>query len=129
MANEYSLGTGAYLKRLKNGYHDSVTQSILTLAQAAEVESPLYVQALAALRTARQAEDDAYQRVSGKDFTSEDLKAADRLQDQYMTTVRNLLASYEYLPETEPMRRTARELSDRFGSLEALRPRPTKYRT
>lgn len=118
MASEYSLGTCAYLSRLKNSYHDSVTQNILALAQAAEVENATYAQAIAALRTARQAEDDAYKRNSDKDFAGEDLKAADILQDKYMTAVRNMLAAYRYLPETEPLQRQAREMLQTFDDFD-----------
>ena len=101
-----------WLRKLKNSYHDDLTQQIMTLCQGAEVENTRYAELLAALRTARQAEDTAYKRLMGRDFTSDDLAAADRLQDAY------LLAAYLRLPETveadAPTRRKAQELLQAF---------------
>lgn len=103
-----------WLRKLKNSYHDDLSQQIMTLCQGAEVENTRYAELLAALRTARQAEDTAYKRLMGRDFTSDDLAAADRLQDAYMYTVRDLLMAYLRLPETveadAPTRRKAQEL-------------------
>ena len=67
----------------------------------------MLVQAVDGVHTARQAEDTAYKRFSGKDFASDDLNAADQLEDKYMSTIHNLLNALLYLPETEPMRRKA----------------------
>lgn len=103
-----------WLKSLKNSYHDDTTQHILTLCQGAEVENQRYAELLSALRTARQAEDTAYKRLLGRDFTSDDLQAADRLQDAYMNTVHDLLMAHLRLPETveadAALRRKAQEL-------------------
>ena len=65
----------------------------------------MLLQAIAAVHTTRLAEDKAYRRYSGKDFTSDDLKGADQLEDKYMSTIHNILNALLYLPETEPMRR------------------------
>ena len=97
----------SYLLRLTNANHDGVTQQILGRLQSAEIENQLYAQALAGVRSARQAEDAAYRRFSGKDFASDDLKAADQLEDKYMSVIHNVLNALLYLPESEPMRRKA----------------------
>ena len=99
--------TTSYLSRLSNANHDGVTQQIDDRLQAFETDNQMLVQAAAAVHQARQKEDEAYRRFSGKDFASDDLKAADQLEDKYMATVRNVLNGLLYLPETEPMRRKA----------------------
>lgn len=62
-------------------------------------------------------EGTAYRRFSGKDFASDDLKAADRLEDQYMSTIKNVLGGLLYLPETEPMHRKAQQAAQVFKDL------------
>ena len=49
--------------------------------------------AVSGVHTARQGEDTAYRRYSGKDFASDDLKREDALEDKYMSTIRALLRS------------------------------------
>ena len=99
--------TTSYLTRLTNANHDGVTQQISDRLQQAAVSNPMLAEATKAVAAARQKEDDAYRRYSGKDFASDDLKAADELEDKYMAAVRNILNGYLYLPESEPMRRKA----------------------
>lgn len=99
--------TTSYLTRLTNANHDGVTQQILNRLQEAKVTNPMLAEATKAVAEARQKEDDAYRRYSGKDFVSDDLKAADELEDNYMSTVHNALNALLYLPKTEPMRRKA----------------------
>ena len=99
--------TTSYLTRLTNANHDGVTQQISDRLQQAAVSNPMLAEATKAVVAARQKEDDAYRRYSGKDFASDDLKAADELEDKYMAAVRNILNGYLYLPESEPMRRKA----------------------
>ena len=48
---------------------------------------------MSGVHTARQGEDTAYRRYSGKDFASDDLKREDALEDKYMSTIRALLRS------------------------------------
>ena len=105
MANR-TLGT-SYLVRLSNSNHDGVTQQICDRLRDFETENMMLIQAIDGVHTARQAEDTAYKRFSGKDFASDDLKAADQLEDKYMSTIHNILNALLYLPETEPMRRKA----------------------
>ena len=62
---------------------------------------------MSGVHTARQGEDTAYRRYSGKDFASDDLKREDALEDKYMSTIRALLNALLCLPETEPLRRKA----------------------
>ncbi len=73
--------------------HDGVTQQIDDRLQGFETENTMLQQAAAAVHTARQAEDTAYRRYSGKDFASDDLKREDALEDKYMSTIRALLRS------------------------------------
>lgn len=99
--------TSSYLSRLTNANHDGVTQQICNRLQEAKVSNPMYAEAVKAVVEARQQEDDAYRRYSNKDFVSDDLRAADQLQDKYMTAVRGILRGILYLPETEPIYRKA----------------------
>ena len=106
--------TTSYLTKLSNANHDGVTQQIDDRLQAFETENTMLIQAAAGVHTARQAEDTAYRRFSGKDFASDDLKAADRLEDQYMSTIKNVFGGLLYLPESEPMRRKAQQAAQLF---------------
>ena len=99
--------TAAYLSKLSNANHDGVTQQICDRLQQSKVSNPMLTEAVTAVAAARQKEDDAYRRYSGKDFVSDDLKAADLLEDKYMSAVRNVLNGLLYLPESEPMYRKA----------------------
>ena len=99
--------TTSYLVRLTNANHDGVTQQIDDRLQAFETDNQMLVQAVGAVHQARQKEDAAYRRFSGKDFASDDLKAADQLEDNYMSVIRAALNALLYLPESEPMRRKA----------------------
>lgn len=99
--------TTSYLVRLSVANHDGVTQQIDDRLQAFETDNQMLVQAGADVHQARQAEDAAYRRYSGKDFASDDLRAADALEDKYMSTIHGLLNALLYLPETEPLRRKA----------------------
>jgi len=99
--------TTSYLVRLSVANHDGVTQQIDDRLQAFETDNQMLVQAGADVHQARQAEDAAYRRYSGKDFASDDLRAADGLEDKYMSTIHGLLNALLYLPETEPLRRKA----------------------
>ena len=84
--------TTSYLAKLSNANHDGVTQQICDRLRDFEKENMMLIQAIDGVHTARQAEDTAYRRFSGKDFASDDLKAADRLEDQYMSTVETVAA-------------------------------------
>ena len=99
--------TVSYLTRLTNANHDGVTQQICDRLQEAAVSNPMFTEAVKAVVDARRKEDDAYRRYSAKDFVSDDLKAADELEDKYMTTIHNVLDAMLYLPKAEPMRRKA----------------------
>jgi len=99
--------TTSYLLRLSVANHDGVTQQIDDRLQAFGTDNQMLKEAAAAVHQARQKEDEAYRRYSGKDFASDDLKKADQLEDNYMSVIRNVLNGLLYLPETEPMRRKA----------------------
>ena len=51
----------------------------------------MLIQAVDVVHTVRQTEDTAYKRFSGKDFASDNLMAADQLEDKYMYTIHNIL--------------------------------------
>jgi len=99
--------TTSYLVRLSVANHDGVTQQIDDRLQAFETDNQMLLTAAAAVHQARQKEDEAYRRYSGKDFASDDLKKADQLEDKNMSTIHNVLNGLLYLPETEPTRRKA----------------------
>lgn len=99
--------TTSYLVRLSVANHDGVTQQIDDRLAEFETENQMFALARQAVHQARQAEDAAYRRYSGKDFASDDLKKADQLEDNYMSVIHNSLNALLYLPETEPMRRKA----------------------
>ncbi|MBQ4387644.1 MAG: hypothetical protein II822_08590 [Prevotella sp.] len=80
-------------------------------------KNQMLIQAAAAVHTARQKEDAAYRRFSGKDFASDDLRAADQLEDKYMSAIHAILNGLLYLPETEPMRRKAQLAVQLFKDL------------
>ena len=86
-----------------------MTQQIDDRFAEFETENLLFIAARNAVHQARQAEDTAYKRFSGKDFASEDLKREDALEDKYLSTALGILYGLLYLPETEPIRRKAQE--------------------
>ena len=67
----------------------------------------MFIAARQTVHQARQGEDTAFKRFSGKDFASDDLKREDALEDKYMSTIHNVLNGLLYLPDTEPLRRKA----------------------
>ena len=99
--------TTSYLTRLTNANHDGVTQQICNRLQETEVSNTMLAEATKAVVTARQKEDEAYRRYSGKDFVSDDLRAADELEDKYMAAIHTILKGLVYLPQSEPLRRKA----------------------
>ena len=101
--------TTNYLSRLSNANHDGVTQQIDDRLQGFATDNAMLQQAVAAVHTARQGEDTAYRRFSGKDFASDDLKREDALEDKYMSTVLGILNGLLNLPEDEPLRRKAQQ--------------------
>ena len=74
-----------------------MTQQIDDRFAAFETDNMMFLNAATAVHAARQAEDIAFKRFSGKDFASDDLKREDRLEAQYMSTIRAMLnASAQY---------------------------------
>ena len=99
--------TTSYLAQLTNANHDGVTQQIDDRFAEFETDNQMFIAARQAVHQARQGEDTAFKRFSGKDFASDDLKKEDGLEDKYMSTVHNVLNGLLYLPDTEPLRRKA----------------------
>lgn len=71
MANK-NLTTN-YLSRLSNANHDGVSQQICDRLRDFETENQMLIQAVSGVHQARQKEDAAYRRFSGKDLTSSSL--------------------------------------------------------
>lgn len=99
--------TTSYLAQLTNANHDGVSQQICDRLTAFTTDNQMLTAAKQGVVAARQAEDAAYRRYSGKDFASDDLKREDALEDKYMSTIRALLNALLCLPEDEPLRRKA----------------------
>ena len=105
MANR--ILTTSFFARLSNANHDGVTQQISDrLTGFSTDNSPLTI-AIQGVAAARQVEDVAFKRFSGKDFASDDLKKEDGLEDKYMSTILGILNGLLNLPETEPIYRKA----------------------
>ena len=77
-----------------------MTQQICDRLRDFETDNTMLLQAVDAVYQARQKEDTAFKRFSGKDFASDDLKREDALEDKYMSTVHNVLNGLLYLPDT-----------------------------
>ena len=86
-----------------------MTQQIDDRFAEFETDNQMFITARQAVHQARQGEDTAFKRFSGKDFASDDLKREDALEDKYMSTALGILNGLLYLPETEPMYRKAHE--------------------
>ena len=99
--------TTSYLAQLSNANHDGVTQQICDRMTGFTTDNAMLTAAIADVTAARQAEDTAFKRFSGKDFASDDLKREDALEDKYMSTALGILNGLLYLPETEPIYRKA----------------------
>ena len=99
--------TTSYLAQLTNANHDGVSQQICDRLTAFTTDNQMLTAAKQGVVAARQAEDTAYRRYSGKDFASDDLKKEDGLEDKYMSCIHGVLNGLLYLPETEPLRRKA----------------------
>ena len=105
MANR--ILTTSFFVRLSNANHDGVSQQCCDRLTAFTTDnSPLTI-AIQQVLAARQAEDAAFKRFSGKDFASDDLKKEDGLEDKYMSTILGILNGLLCLPETEPIYRKA----------------------
>ena len=116
MANR--ILTTSFFVRLSNANHDGVSQQCCDRLTAFTTDnSPLTI-AIQQVLAARQAEDAAFKRFSGKDFASDDLKKEDGLEDNYMSAILAILNGLLCLPETEPIYRKAqlaRQVFKDFG--------------
>ena len=99
--------TTSYLARLTNANHDGVSQQICDRLTGYTTDNAMLTQAVAGVVAARQAEDTAFKRYSGKDFASDDLKREDALEDKYMSAAQGILNGLLYLPDSEPIYRKA----------------------
>ena len=99
--------TTSYLTRLSNANHDGVTQQICDRLTGYTTDNQMLTAAVQGVTAARQAEDVAFKRYSGKDFASDDLKREDALEDKYMSAALGILNGLLYLPDEEPLRRKA----------------------
>ena len=99
--------TTNYLSREQNANHDGTTQQICDRLTGFSTDNAALTAAVQGVVSARQAEDIAFKRFSGKDFASDDLKKEDGLEDSYMSASMGILNGLLYLPETEPIYRKA----------------------
>ena len=99
--------TTNYLSREQNANHDGTTQQICDRLTGFSTDNAALTAAVQGVVSARQAEDIAFKRFSGKDFASDDLKKEDGLEDKYMSTILGILNGLLNLPETEPIYRKA----------------------
>jgi hypothetical protein len=99
--------TTSFLARLSNANHDGVTQQISDRLTGFTTDNAALTAAVQGVVAARQVEDSAFKRYSGKDFASDDLKKEDTLEDHYMSATQGILNGLLYLPETEPIYRKA----------------------
>ena len=99
--------TTSYLVKLSVANHDGVTQQICDRLNGFTTDNQMLISARQGVNTARQAEDVAFKRFSGKDFASDDMKNEDTKADNYMSASLNILNGLLYLPETEPIYRKA----------------------
>ena len=99
--------TTSYLAQLNNANHDGVSQQICDRLTGFTTDNAMLTAAVAGIVAARQAEDTAFKRYSGKDFASDDLKREDGLEDKYMSAAKGILNGLLCLPETEPIYRKA----------------------
>ncbi|MBQ8989134.1 MAG: hypothetical protein IJ067_05545 [Prevotella sp.] len=99
--------TTSYLAQLSNANHDGVSQQISDRLAGFETDNQMLQQAVQAVGQARQSEDTAFKRYSGKDFAADDLKREDSIEDNYMSATLGILNGLLHLPESEPIYRKA----------------------
>ena len=99
--------TTSYLAQLSNANHDGVSQQICDRLTGYTTDNAMLTTAVQGVTAARQAEDIAFKRYSGKDFASDDLKREDALEDKYMSTALGILNGLLYLPDDEPLKHKA----------------------
>ena len=99
--------TTSFLTRLSNANHDGVTQQDCDRLTGFQTDNAALTAAVQGVVAARQVEDKAFKRFSGKDFASDDLKKEDALEDKYMSATLAILNGLLFLPDTEPIYRKA----------------------
>ena len=105
--------TTNYLRLLTVAEHEGIVRQILGKLQGASISNELYLQSVAAVAAASQAEDEAYTH-SQKDFSSDRLKEEDNIVDAYVKAIRAILDGYALLPVSEPKRQLGIELVQVF---------------
>ena len=105
--------TTNYLRLLTVAEHEGIVRQILGKLQGASIDNELYLQSVAAVAAASQAEDEAYTH-SQKDFNSDRLKEEDNIVDAYVKAIRAILDGYTLLPVSEPKRQLGVELVQVF---------------
>lgn len=100
-----------YFKRLDNAGHVDSVHKVLTLSlnAAEDIEGEMFKNALAILKDKFMKEQEVYKTMT-KDWNVEDLVAADRKQDQLLSTIRAMLRAQTYLPKDHPNQEKATQL-------------------
>ncbi len=104
--NEFNFSP-SFLLRLSLANFDGVSEQMCQLFRSYTTDSPLLTDAINVLIVRRQAFYDSYDRSRRKDYTSHDLREANKLMGKYMVTIRLKLKGYTFLPPEEPIRRKA----------------------
>lgn len=98
-----------WIGNLKNADHVGITTEIYDTVKTTDLSNETYKNTLAALKVAIENEDIAYRKTL-KDWTVEQLKSTDARMDQYMKSIRSMLAGHASLPDGEPQKRPGAEL-------------------
>ena len=98
-----------WIGNLKNADHVGITTEIYDTVKTTDLSNETYKNTLAALKVAIENEDIAYRKTL-KDWTVEQLKSTDARMDQYMKSIRSMLAGHASLPDGEPQKRPGTEL-------------------
>ena len=116
---EFRFLSAGFLSRLKIADHVAFTKEIDDRLAAFETENAFLIAARTALHGAVQDEDTVYHSYSVKDFTSDDLAAADAVLDRYMLTIKNMMKALTQLPDAQAANRRVGEIAyqkfDDFG--------------
>ena len=96
----------SYLGLLSNAHHDGVTQQIDDAMAFYETDNATFIKKSTALHQARLAEDEAWKK-SQVDPVVKQLQAADKREDNYISTFHYIVQAHATLPDDEPTKTQA----------------------
>lgn len=103
----------AWLRLLPNAHHDNTTQQIDDFATAFTSSLERYNEAVQALHTCRQKEDEVWLKVQ-RDPAAKELSDTDKRQDGYISCVRSIIVGHAALPVDEETQAEAKECQQVF---------------